>query len=221
MSLWETRERAQSALATELQPEKRILQDAFDAVDEGAERLEGVDQPFARVAALVVIKARNLALGCYTLSLDALAQEAGAILRPLLEALELLRYLRLDPARVEEALDARLPKAGVIAQRIDGEFKALREHLNVHASHVSLGPDAIVHLIDFKGGRLKLVQPFSKAVLRRNFHLLFALFVRVAIEAANCVSVAEGEVDLNLADRVDAIKNGGLTVMGIDASRKG
>ena len=39
---------------------------------------------------------------------------------------------------IEEVLYGRLPKAGEIAKRIQGQFKALREHLNQNASHFGL-----------------------------------------------------------------------------------
>ena len=112
MTIWNTRERAYPALEGSLRPEAEVLQEVFDLVDECLDKLAQVDRPFARLCCLLIIKARNLALGCYSLSLDALAQEAGALLRPLIEALQLLTYFRLDPSRVEEALDGRLPKAG-------------------------------------------------------------------------------------------------------------
>jgi len=176
MSLWDTRQLSQAALAGELQKEAELLREAFEIVDNCVERLETIDTPFARVVALITIKARNLALGSYSVLLDALGQEAGALLRPLVEALELLRYLRLDPTRVEEALARRLPTAGAIAQRIDGEFRELRQYLNSHASHLSLDPVAVRQLIDFQQLRLRPVQPLRVEVLRKNMHVLFAIF---------------------------------------------
>ena len=168
--------------------------------------MQRVELPLGRVLALVLIKARNLALACYSLSLDSLAQEAGALFRPLLEALELLEYLRQDPERVAEALEDRLPKAGVIAQRIQGKFKGLRDHLNNHASHLSVSPDAMGHLVDLSAGQLRTVQPFSEPVLRANLTTLLATLVWLAIEAVNCVSAAEGRVDPSLADAAHELK---------------
>lgn len=109
MALWETREKAVAALRGELVAEEQILQDLFDSVDECAKSLGAIDSAFTRVTALSLIKARNLALGCYSLSLDGLAQEGGALFRPLVEVQELLIYFLLDPKRIEEALEERLP----------------------------------------------------------------------------------------------------------------
>lgn len=119
MSLWNTRRQAERALTEELEPFGGLLREAFSVLDDCVDRLEKLDEPFGRVCALVLIKTRNLGLGFYSLCLDGLAQEAGALFRPFWEGLELLVYFRLEPIRINEALEERLPKAGVIAQRIE------------------------------------------------------------------------------------------------------
>jgi hypothetical protein len=184
--LWATRRQAEIALAEEFKQFADLLDEAFASVDRGVARLEALEHPFGRVCSLVVVKARNLGLGCYSLSLHALAHEAGALFRPLVECLELLVYLRSDPSRISEALEDRLPKAGVVAQRIEGTFKGLRDHLNTHASHLSLSPDAMAHLVDLKTGQLRPVQLHNSAVLRQNLRTLLGVMVWFAIEAANC-----------------------------------
>jgi hypothetical protein len=204
--LWDTRRQAEAALSGDLRSFARLFDETFAVVDQCVVRLESLDDPFGRVCALVLIKARNLGLGCYSLSLDALAQEAGALFRPLIECLELLTYFRLDPPRINEALEDRLPKAGVIAQRIEGKFKGLRDYLNTHASHLSLSPEAMMHLVDFKAGRLRPVQAHSALVLRQNLVTLLAVLIWLAIEAANCTSVGAGVVDDALGDSVEDIK---------------
>lgn len=211
-SLWSTRRQAERALNEGLKPFAGLLDEAFSALDDCIDRLETLDQPFGRVCALVLIKARNLELGCYSLSLDALAQEAGALFRPGLECLELLTYFRLDPKRIDKALEDHLPKAGVIAQRIEGKFKGLRDYLNAHASHLSVSPEALAHLVDFRAGRLRSVQPYNEAVLRGNLCTLLAVLVWLAIEAVNCTSVGEGNVDEALADTVEDLKRRALVL---------
>jgi len=152
-------------------------------------------------------------MACYSLSLDALAQEAGALFRPLLESLELLQYLRLDTKRVDEALEDRLPKAGVIAQKIQGKFKNLRDYLNTHASHLSVSAEAMGHLLDFKEGHVRTVQPFSEPVLQRNLATLLAVMAWLSIEGVNCVSVAEGRIDDALGDSVEDLKDRALALI--------
>lgn len=204
--LWSARQEADDALGKELKSYAVLLDETFLALDDCIVLLENLNSPFGRVCGLVLIKARNLGLGCYSLSLDALAQEAGALFRPLVECLELLEYFRLEPPRVREALEDRLPKAGIIAQRIEGKFKDLREHLNSHASHLSLSSEAMRHLIDFKSGRLRAVQTHDSGVLHQNLRTLLAILVWLAIEAANCTSVGTDNVDLALGDRVEDVK---------------
>ncbi len=217
MSLWNTRRESERSLAGNLSKEAGVLLEAFDVVDECVARLEKIPHPFAAVCGVTIVKARNLALGCYSLSLDALAQEAGALLRPLLEALELLTYFRLDPSRIDEAREGRLPKAGVVAKNIEGKFKDLREYLNAHASHFRLTRDSTFHLIDVTKDHLRPIQPFSEEVLRLNMHALFSLLIQVGIEAAVCAGMAEGRADDTLAGRIDALRLRGLSI--IDSSR--
>ena len=178
----------------------------MNAGADGIGRLEAVDNPFGRIAGVVLVKARNLALGCYSLSLDGLAQEGGALLRPLVECLELLAYFRIIPTGIEKALKGRLPKAGVIAKEIDGKLQGLRKHLNTHASHLSLGPEAIGHLVDLSAMRLRPVQEYNGAVLRTNLLMVLLYMIWLAIEGANCVSAGSDTVDDALGNTVMDIK---------------
>ncbi len=205
-SLWETRGISEQALGQSLRPFADVLTDAFQVVDDLVGNLELVGTPFGRVRAAVAVKARNLALACYSLSLDGLAQESGALFRVLLESLELLQYLRDDPKRLSEALNGQLPSAGQIAKQINGRFKGLRDHLNAHASHLSLSSEAMNHLVDHSQGRLRTVQPYSERVLRTNLRTLLSMLVWLAIEAANCCSIAEGRVEDVTAGRVEDLK---------------
>jgi hypothetical protein len=213
MSLWDTRRQAERALTEGLEPFARFLNEVFSVLDDCVDRLERLDQPFGHVCAPVLIKTRNLGLGCYSLILDGLAQEAGALLRPLLEGLELLAYFRLEPTRIDEALESRLPKAGDIGRRIKGQFKDLRDYLNNHASHLSVNPEAMEHLVDLPAGQLRLVRSYNEGVLRRDLGILLAVLVWLAIEAVNCVSVGEGSVDNDLDKRAEEFERRALVFL--------
>src|SRR5882757_2532581 len=143
MSLWNTRNNAVVDLDGALKSEAAMLHESFELLDECITHLETEhgSRPYSRVCAITLIKGRNLLLGSYSLSLDGLAQEAGALLRPFIEVFEKMVYFNEDPSRIEEAIDGRLPKAGEIAKRIKGQFKALREHLNEHSSHFGFTDD--------------------------------------------------------------------------------
>jgi hypothetical protein len=197
--------------------EAGIIEDSFNLIDDCIDRLAPIDGIFARVTTLIIVKSRNLAMGCYSLSLDGLAQESGALFRPLMETLEVLIYLAEDPSRAEEAVNRGLPKAGVIARCINGEFKALREHLSENASLVSLNFDALRHLVDWQGGRVKTVQPFNANVLRTNLHVLFAVLLRISAATVNCVSVAQHEIDSELVSRIEDIRSRGAQVINASA----
>lgn len=204
--LWSTRKQAEHALNEGLAHCANLSNEVFLAIDDLVNRLESLNQPFGRVCALVLIKARNLGLGCYSLFLDALGQEAGALFRPILECQELLTYFRLDPKRIEEAFENRLPSAGCIAKKIEGQVRFMRDYLNTHASHISLAPEAMAHLIDFREGRFRKVQSFNEEILGGNILLLLAVLVWIGIEAVNCVSVGENKIDFALGNRVENLK---------------
>jgi hypothetical protein len=213
MSLWNTRRQAERALTEGLEPFGGLLREAFSVLDDCVDRLEKLDQPFGRVCALVLLKTRNLGLGCYSLILDGLAQEAGALLRPLLEGLELLAYFRLEPTRINEALESRLPKAGDIGRRIKGQFKDLRDYLNNHASHLSVNPEAMAHLVDLPAGQLRPVRSYNEGGLRRDLRTLLAILTWLSIEAVNCVFVGGRSVDHDIGNRVEDLKRRAMDLL--------
>ena len=91
--LWTCREQATAALAAEFRPIADALDSAFERIGEVVEYFQKFlveDFAVARVYTMVVIKGHNLAQGCYSLALDGLGQESGAMLRPLLECIETL-----------------------------------------------------------------------------------------------------------------------------------
>jgi len=120
--------------------------------------------------------------------LDGLAQESGALLRPIIECFELLEYFRKDPKRIEEAIEGRLPPAGVIAKKIKGSLKGLRDYLNTNASHFSLTPEAMLHLINWGDGSIRLKQPYVESVLKRNLETLFLILLLLSSEAIKCLN---------------------------------
>ena len=121
--LWETREEALAALEGSLRQEAEILQEAFALLDECITQLLTLDTKYTRVCAITMIKARNLELGCYSLALDGLAQEGGALFRLVVEALELLIYFWKDPSRVDEAIEGNYHQRGRLPKRSKGISK--------------------------------------------------------------------------------------------------
>jgi len=208
MSLWNTRNDAVVDLDGALKNEAAVLREAFELLDVCITDLETEygSTPYARVCALTLIKARNLLLGSYSLSIDGLAQEAGALLRPFIEVFEKMVYFNEDPSRIDEAIDGRLPNAGEIAKRIQGQFKGLREYLNQHSAHFGLTYESARHLIDWQTLKLKPVQPYSRKVLRTNLKSIFTFLVFLNVQAVDCLGNLSNRSANEIADRCEACK---------------
>jgi hypothetical protein len=209
MDIWVTREQSMSWLNNQLTQESETIKQGFEFLNKGINLFEKIGNSegdtlvgkFSRICAITLAKSSNLLLACYSLALDALSQESGAVLRPLLETYELLIYFRLNPSRVDEAIQGNLPLAGEIAQKISSPHKSFRKYLNDNASHFSYHSDSVRHLYD-NNVRIKSLPTHSLDVFRVNLSLLNAFQVFVAIEAANCLFAAG--VDANvLANEIE------------------
>jgi hypothetical protein len=73
MPVWDTRHAAELELRQSLVAEAECLQHLLDSIELLASRCSSVRSPFGRVTGLVVTKGRNLAVACYSLSMDGLA----------------------------------------------------------------------------------------------------------------------------------------------------
>jgi hypothetical protein len=197
--LWACRQCSEVALNKDLSPIGDALHESFARVHEVVESFQKFlydESAAARICTLVAIKSSNLAQGCYSLALDGLAQESGALLRPLVECLELLIYIRTVPGSVDEVLEKRLPQAGKIAAKIDGKLKRLREYLNENASHLGLTDYSMMHLVDVER-RVRIIQPFVPGVLEYNLALLFLFVSALASQSALCFEwCAAGKVSV-------------------------
>lgn len=225
VNLWNSRGLALTNLQEEHQEVLKVMSSLFVFVEDCGNSLFKVDSAFGRVTAITVAKSRNLALGCYSLALDSLAQESGALMRPLIETLEILKYFRLDPKRAMEATERELPKAGEIARLIGSEHKSLRGYLNDHASHFSLKHQAIRHLLDFRSSEttvvLRMQQSFLLPVVMENLYVLYSIFALTGIEATRCALVAECEEKVELAARMEDLRHCGMAVFEAAISRIG
>lgn len=197
MHLWQARQKSLEWLTTELVEQNALVDNGFEILDtcivllnqHGRASNDDLNVKFARVVNLTLAKSRNLLLGSYSMMLDALAQEAGALLRLILETYELLIYFRLEPSRVDQAIGGKLPSPGNIAKKIEGEFKGLRDYLSTHASHISFGYESAKHMLDYKTSDIKAVQNQSIDVFKNNLTTLNAVQILVAAEAIRCLDV--------------------------------
>ena len=212
--MWRTREEALAALEGPLRQEAEILQEAFALMDECIAQLLTRDTKYTRVCAITMIKARNLELGCYSLALDGLAQEGGALFRPVVETLELLIYFWKDPSRVDEAIEGKLLPAGKIAQKIEGNLKGLRDFLNNHASHFSFTYESLQHIADLQNLSWKVTQPHNDNVLRQNLLFIFLTLLYIAKMGACCLSMEE-PLRSAFADSLDHLQVKGFRVFNV------
>ena len=197
MNLWATREESLIWLRYELAPESEVIQEGFDFLNKsvslfdnlGSGEGETLKGKFCQISAITLAKSSHLLLGCYSLAIDALAQESGALLRPLIETYELLVYFRQDMSRVDKVIDGKLPPAGEISGKISGDYEDLRKYLNDNASHFSYKSDSIRHLFD-SNIKAQSLPTHSKKVFEVNLNLLNAFQVFVVFEALNCLSCA-------------------------------
>jgi hypothetical protein len=221
MELWGTRKKAVEMLAGEFAPQAKAIEDLFLVLDECIELFDKKAEAddFCRVCGLCLAKARNLALGAYGLILDGLGQEAGALIRPFIEYHELLTYFRLDPSRVQQAINDKLPSAGKRAQLIAGSFQGFREHLNSHASHSSFSEYSLSHLLDKKEMKIRKEQPMLPAVLFRNMGDFFVQLILLSYEAVNSLQTYELGYAENQADRVLKLREIGIDVFRLAERR--
>lgn len=195
MYLWKTRKKAKRILSTEYAAQAKVLNSIFNIIDQCVDlHNENAPQdPYNRVCGLAIVKGRNISLGMYGMVLDNVSQEAGALLRVLIEYIELLVYVRTIPGAVEEAIENKLPSAGKIAKLIEGGFKETRESLNSNSSHCSFSPVAMEYLVDYKNSIIKVEHSFNDKVLFENLRQLFIylmIFAKAAV--ASLESKARG-----------------------------
>jgi hypothetical protein len=169
MDLWQTRSLSWSYLNEQHPSRVSVILRSFELIDRCVDEYEihAGTNVYARVCGLTLLKAKNHALGSMSLVLDGLGQEAGALLRPMIEYTELLTYLRQFPNEAGRAADNDLPTAGQRAKAIAGIYKGLREHLNKHASHSSYSHFSLSHLLTAELSFRKL-QQFVPHVLEKN-----------------------------------------------------
>lgn len=168
--LWRARSESLTHLRRERPEQVATIEQLLQLIDRCIDAYEAsaASNTYARVCGLTLLKAKNLAVGAYSLILDGLAQEAGALMRPFVEYTELLTYFQRYPEKVDDALSDKLPSAGQRAKAIEGSYKAFREHLNAHASHSSYSHYSLSHLLEPGTLRFKKLQRMHPHVLERN-----------------------------------------------------
>lgn len=204
-------------LAKGFKPQASAIVDAFGIIDDCIDLFDSKStNDYCRICGLTLAKARNFALGAYGLILDGLGQEAGALIRPFVEYHELLVYFRKDPVRAQQAIDDKLPSAGNIAKKIEGDFHGFREYLNENASHSSYSYYSLNHLLDKPEMKIRKEQPFIEGVLFRNMGDFFVQLVLLAIEAINCLQTHQMGIAEKQAEAITELKQHGINVFKLE-----
>ena len=208
--IWSARKNSDDILESELPDYNRLLSTGFEYLDETVRKLDQLAKKrensfhamYARVVASCVTKGRRLLLGMYALVCNGLAQESGAVLRIIIEVIELVQYFNDDPSRIDEALDGTLPSPGVIAQKINGSHRELRKYLSENASHFSFTPDSTQQFVDIDT-EIHLTKPgTSKKNLQFNLSLLNAMQVLLLKEVLQCL-LSLDQSNASCADTVE------------------
>jgi hypothetical protein len=217
IELWAARAAALEYLENQRQDQLAILSQTFGLIDQCVDAYESLanTDAYARICGLTLLKAKHLAQGAYSLVLDGLGQESGALLRPFIEYVELLTYLRENPAMAARAAENDLPKAGERAKAISGKFKDFRSHLNSHASHSAYSHYSLAHLLTPDTFRFKKLQRTVPEVLDmnvRDFAIQLYLLIHEGVLSLERLSHTSFEVLATQADqlRVDLLQAFGL-----------
>lgn len=205
--MWETRQQALAATESELRNEARLLDTAFRLLDRGIEEVasKSAQDNYASAVLVILVKAKHLGIASYSLALDSLGQEAGALARVWIEALELLRYLALDTSRVQEVFGQRLPSPGTIGKKIDGQAQVLRNLFNESASHFSFDVRSVIHIVNPETQAVRTAPEFKVHVLRANMAVVYWFLHFTLVEALVAMGVA-GIPNEEFASLVDDLK---------------
>lgn len=220
MELWSTRTEAVAYLEASNANRVAILSRSFELIDLCIDAYESLadGDVYARICGLTLLKAKHLAVGAYSLILDGLAQEAGALIRPFIEYSELLTYFRQFPEMAERAAENDLPKAGERARAIGGIYKEFRDHLNSHASHSSYSHYSLAHLLEPKTHRFKKFQRAVPQVLDKNLKDLVVQIYLLAHEGVLSLERLNVPNFEDLATRTDQLKKDMVHVFELHAA---
>ena len=208
LDLWATRRESLLFLEEKHPSRLAVLNRAFDLMDQCVTAFEDFSRQskYAEVCGLALLKLKHLAVGSYSLILDGLGQETGALMRPMIEYAELVTYFRMFPDTVERAATNSLPKAGDRAKAIGGIYKSFRDHLNEHASHSSFSSYSLAHLREPKTAKFKKLQRMVPHVLETNVRDLVVQLMLFLREAGLALEPLKSPAFLEIAEGIDNLK---------------
>jgi hypothetical protein len=189
--MWIIRNNSIKALETSLKNEGDIIFSGFSLIDDIIKIFESLSNKnlYPEFCGITILKGKRFCLSLFELLLNGFGQEAGAILRPTIETIELLNYIRSDLSRLHEVSENKLPSAGKRAKLINGKLKKIREYLNTNASHFSFTPDSIQHLYDLKNDKFKLETEYNETVFKTNLSIIYGILVFFLYESIESLKI--------------------------------
>ena len=103
-TIWATRKEALVYLERMHPSRLAVLDSALELMDQCIDAFEAqsAENKYAELCGLALLKVKHFTLGSYSLILDGLGQETGALMRPMIEYAELLTYFRMFPSAVTQ-----------------------------------------------------------------------------------------------------------------------
>ncbi len=130
----------------------------------------------------IIAKGLSYSKGVYSLFFDNLVVETGALIRPSIEAFELLVYLQKYPDKIVEVSNGKKPTAGCIAKAIDGSLKPLRDYLNNYSSHIDVSNNSKQFVIDANTKQIQYHTIITSMALKENFAFITIILYLIAYE---------------------------------------
>ena len=207
-AIWAARDESLAYLEHQHPSRLAVLNRALELMDQCIDAFESetAESKYAEFCGLALLKIKHLVLGSYSLILDGLGQETGALMRPMIEYAELLTYFRMFPNAVDQVTTNSLPSAGARAKAIGGIYKNFREHLNEHASHSSFSNYSLSHLREPVTLRFKKMQKMVPHVLEANVRDLVVQLMLFLREAALALEPLEHSAFVDIAGNIDKLK---------------
>lgn len=184
--MWETRAIALETLESKYSYEHNLIYQSFDLIDKILLSISEKSD-FNITISMILGKAKILSKSIFSLVLDGYGQEAGALLRILMEAIELLIYIKNDLNRVQEVINNNLPPIGKIAKINNSNLHEIRKHLSNLSSHLNISIESLKHLIRLNDNKIemKLLDNFDESAFIDNIEALLAaktLMISITIE---------------------------------------
>lgn len=200
--MWEVRGTSLKELNSTFKKEKYLLDSGF-ALLNNVVAIFPLRTPILKTAGVLVIKARALIQSIYSLSLDGHGQEAGALLRVLVESYETLRLLETKPDQLKRISEGKLT-GGNISKLVSVSPVGMRKFLSDTSSHLSLGTISIQHLLEVDPSmeeiRLRKEMKFSPKSFASNM-LLVISYLKLISHVSLELLYLEGETPDKLGDQ--------------------